>query len=162
MKYINGGWVIEDGDVINRELIVFPEKWLGDTVNAWFRQYYIKHSKDGKVNEKYVNKRLMEKYGFTKDDFGIWLLDATPLHLVGDKSDKFTITSNKGEKVIFDNFNGLYYTATETGTEFKYVLFDHGDFYCLGNIYPFAMYNYIKARNEKFDRMQKEKEAQDG
>lgn len=159
MKYINGEWVFEDGDVINRELIVFPEKWLGDAVNAWFKNYYFNHSKDGKVNEKYVNKRLMDKYGFTKDDFGIWLLGVTCSLLVSDKTNGFTITSNKGEKVIFDNFNGLYYTATETGTEFGYVMFDYGDFYCLRNIYPFAVYKYTKARDEKFDKMQKEGET---
>lgn len=145
----NGNITWSADDVFFRQVIVFSEKLLDEQVNKWFGEYCKKlnpnrslYAEELEPKTKYINSHLEKKFGFTKSDFGVWIMQSqTRAFYVGDSRPiTYTITNGNNEKVIFDHYNGYWYTATETGKEQGLVLFDYGDFYCMGGIFPLATY----------------------
>lgn len=152
MKYENGIWTFNKYDVIRKHLIVFSEKLLDEQVNDWFRKYYARNQKHDPEVEDFDRRlcnNLKKKFGFTAKDWGVWLMQAQYSHFFERVNKRYTITSSKGKEVIFDNYNGLWYTATETGAGEHLVMFDYGDFYGLGSVFPLATYFVIRAKSWK-------------
>ena len=146
-------------DVFLRQLIVFHEKLLDEQANNWFRKYCQKVRPDKTAlkaaelepKHKYICNHLKKKYGFEERDFGVWLMQAQSKEWGNFGNDKemtnYTIVDDgRGLKVIFNQYNGYWYTATETGKEQELVLFDYGDFYCMGAIFPLATYFVMRAK----------------
>ena len=156
MKISEDGKVVtwSVNDVFLRQLIVFHEKLLDEQANDWFRKYCLKVRPDKtslkaaelEPKRKYICDHLKKKYGLEEKDFDVWIMQAQSKEWGNFGNDKemtkYTIVDNNhiGDKVIFDQYNGYWYTATETGKEQGLVLFDYGDFYCMGAIFPLATY----------------------
>lgn len=162
MKISDGHIIVTEHDVIIRHLILFHEKLLDESANQWFREYCKENTKfndfmevdTDSVNDDYVNKYLQEHFNFSDKDFGVWLLKSRVIEIGLDRASlNFTVTGDAG-KVVFDSYNGFWYTATKTGIEHHLVLFDYGDFYCLGNVFPLATYFVLCAK--KWDKEHKE------
>lgn len=162
MKISEDGKVItwSVNDIFIRQLIVFSAKLLDEQANNWFRAYCRKVRPDKtsltamelEPKSKYICSRLEKKFGFEEKDFGVWIMQSQSKEWGNFGSDKeitkYTITDDNhmGDKVVFDQYNGYWYTATEIGKEQGLVLFDYGDFYCMGNIFPLATYFVMRAK----------------
>ena len=147
-------------DVFLRQLIVFHEKLLDEQANNWFRKYCQKVRPDKTAlqaaelepKHKYICDYLKKKYGFEERDFGVWIMQSQSKERGNFGNDKemakYTIVDHNhtDDKVIFDQYNGYWYTATETGKEQGLVLFDYGDFYCMGAIFPLATYFVMRVK----------------
>lgn len=146
-------------DIFLRQLIVFSEKLLDEQANNWFREYCRKVRPDKtsltamelEPKSKYICSRLEKKFGFEEKDFGVWLFQSQSKEWGNFGSDKemtkYTIKDDKrGLKVVFNQYNGYWYTATEIGKEQGLVAFDYGDFYCMGAIFPLATYFVMRAK----------------
>ena len=149
----NGVMIFTKNDVIIRHLIIFSEKLLDEKVNDWFRDF-LQQNKDVDMGSEEDIKNticqcLIDKFNFNDDDFGVIMLNINSID--GDRGFfNYTIThQTKDNKTInFDNYNGYWYTATKQGAEYHLVLFDYGDFYCLGNVFPLATFFVGMAKRE--------------
>ena len=148
-----------DHDVFIRHLIVFSDKLLNEEANNWFGEYCKKISPDKPLTatdlepkRKYICSHLKKKYNFEDNDFGVWLFQASSRGFGNVGNDRKNATysikdaNHMGDRVAFDHYNGYWYTATETGTEQGLVLFDYGDFYCMGGIFPLATYFVMRTK----------------
>lgn len=162
MKISEDGKVVtwNINDVFLRQLIVFSEKLLDEQANDWFRKYYptVRPDKtsinaaDLEPKHNYICDHLKKEYGFEEKDFDVWLMEAQSLQKRGDFDNdevmtKYTIRDDdRGLKVVFDQYNGYWCTATKTGKEQGLVLFDYGDFYCMNAIFPLATYFVMRVK----------------
>ena len=143
-------------DVFIRQLLVFSKKLLDEDVNLWFREYYKKHL-DEEVedfNRKLCNN-LQRKYKYRASDYNILIMKAQGLEFSSSKADATYSIKNKkdGEVVKFDTYNGYWYTASDEGKDRNLVLFDYGDFYCMGNVFPLATYFVVRTQEKSKELM---------
>ena len=84
MKILENGKIIWSADdVFFRQVIVFSEKLLDEQVNKWFGEYCKKlspnrslYAEELEPKAKYINSHLEKKFGFSKSDFGVWIMQS--------------------------------------------------------------------------------------
>ena len=151
MKITDEGMItFSKGDLFIRDYIIFSDKLLNEKQNKWFRNWVDKHSGDelGTDDEQQaysiVSKELcgyLQKQGFTDDDMNVLKIRWKGIDTGDRRKTKFTIIHPKtGQKVKFDHFNGYWYTATEIGSNAHLVMFEWGDFYSMGSIFPIVAF----------------------
>lgn len=136
-----------EDDIFYRQLIIFSEKLIDESVNDWFRDYIkeLSPNTDMSLKREEICSHLQEHFGFSENDFGVWLLPVKSEGFGGYGKSKaessYKISNSTGDKsIIFDKYNGFWYTATETGKDEGLILFDYGDWYCMYGIFPLANY----------------------
>ena len=160
MKALKDGSIkFKATDVFHRKLIVIPEKLLDEKANAWFNTYISKLDPDTEMNTKHeeICGHLKEKFGFHTGHFAVWLMwkVSKPFGNMGNDKEhtQYTLTDQAdGKKIVFDHYNGYWYTATKEGADEELIMFDYGDFYCMHEIFPLA--NYFVAKCEELARGQ--------
>jgi hypothetical protein len=144
-----GGITFTKGDVFIRDYIIFSDKLLNEKHNRWFKEWVTIHSDDELDDDKgkaymQVSKELcgyLEKQGYTSDDMSVLKIRWKGIDTGDRRKTKFTIIHPKtGQKVKFDHYNGYWYTATETGKDAHLVMFEWGDFYSMGSIFPIVAF----------------------
>lgn len=160
----DGSFNFKATDVFKRKMIVIPEKLLDEKANAWFKKYISELDPEtdmtAPAKREEICSYLKDNFKFNDGHFSVWIIYHTskPFGNMGETREQATykLTDSTGlQTVIFDHFNGYWYTATKTGKEHKVIMFDYGDFYSMVDIFPLAHYFY-RAAEEFAEKGRKE------